>query len=230
MLSDDQVRRLEQNVALNLMAFHRGCPPSLESVYAALILSLLPPGDDSSTLMSDFDPARMVGMAYGQIRELGHSVFVERLVDTLGAGTPLAHLNDSLDKARLHFCIMARVSWYGQDVNDRLVADNDRTNLSRCPSNDLPTSLRPIHLRLLELLEERGSTCELDRQLRFEYQSLQILMTLSETWRELERVTTPSIVELRKGNLATLEAGLQLSDLKTRLWAQEGMERPISGG
>lgn len=85
-------------------------------------------------------------------------------------------------------------------------------------------------MRLLELLEERGSTCELDRQLRFEYQSLQILMTLSETWRELERVTTPSIVELRKGNLATLEAGLQLSDLKTRLWAQEGMERPISGG
>ena len=55
-------------------------------------------------------------------------------------------------------------------------------------------------------------------------------MTLSETWRELERVTTPSIVELRKGNLATLEAGLQLSDLKTRLWAQQGMERPISGG
>jgi hypothetical protein len=51
-------------------------------------------------------------------------------------------------------------------------------------------------------------------------------MTLSETWRELERVTTPSIVELRKGNLATLEAGLQLSDLKSLLWAQEGTERP----
>jgi len=116
MLSEDQVRRLEQNVALNLMAFHRGCPPSLESAYAALILSLLPPGDDNFNIMSDFDPARMVGMAYGQIREMGHSVFVERLVDSLGAGTPLAHLNDSLDKARLHFCIMARVSWYGQNV------------------------------------------------------------------------------------------------------------------
>lgn len=93
------------------MAFHRGCPPSLESVYAALILSLLPPGNDPLTVMSDFDPARMVGMAYGQIREMGHSVFMERLVTSLEEKTPLAYLKDSLDKARLHFCIMARVSW-----------------------------------------------------------------------------------------------------------------------
>jgi hypothetical protein len=112
MLTEEQVRQLENYVALNLMAFHRGCPPSLESVYAALILSILPPGNDNFTVVSDFDPARMVGMAYGQIREMGHSVFIERLVDSLAAGTPLTHLKDSLDKARLHFCIMARVSWY----------------------------------------------------------------------------------------------------------------------
>lgn len=106
------------------MAFHRGCPPSLESVYAALILSLLPPGNDSSTVMSDFDPARMVGMAYGQIRELGHSVFIERLVDSLATGTPLPHLKDSLDKARLHFCIMARVSWYATCYRTSTRADD----------------------------------------------------------------------------------------------------------
>lgn len=98
-----------------------------------------------------------------------------------------------------------------------------RTNLSRCPSNDLPTSLQPIHLRLLDLLEERGWSCELDRQLKFEYQSLQILMNLSRAWRELERVTTPSIVELRKGNLATLEAETKLSELRARLWTEHGM-------
>jgi hypothetical protein len=97
-----------------------------------------------------------------------------------------------------------------------------RTNLSRCPSNDLPTSLQPIHLRLLDLLEERGWSCELDKQLKFEYQSLQILMTLSQAWRELERVTTPSILELRKGNLATSEAEIKLSDLRARLWKEEG--------
>lgn len=105
-----------------------------------------------------------------------------------------------------------------------------RTNLSRCPSNDLPTSLQPIHLRLLDLLEERGWSCELDKQLKFEYQSLQILMTLSQAWRELERVTTPSIIELRKGNLATLEAEMKLSELRTRLWREEGKSIRLASG
>jgi hypothetical protein len=59
----------------------------------------------------DFDPARMAGMVYGQVRELGHSVFMARLVDMLESDLPLKYLGDALDSARLHFCIMTRVSW-----------------------------------------------------------------------------------------------------------------------
>ena len=96
----------------------------------------------------------------------------------------------------------------------------NRTNLSRCPSNDLPTTLQPSHLRLLQLLRERGEQCELDRQLEYESQSLQILMRLSQEWRELERVTTPDIKELRRGNRATRQAVDELSDLRSRLWVE----------
>lgn len=98
-----------------------------------------------------------------------------------------------------------------------------RTNLSRCPSNDLPTSLQPTHLRLLELLRERGEQCELDRQLDFESQSLSILMRQSQEWRQLERVTTPSIQELRRGNVATRNAVNELSALRSRLWLEASM-------
>lgn len=111
MVTANQVRQLEVNLSQNLMAYHRGCRPSLESVFAGLIVSLLPHGQ-SDDGPSDFDPARMVGMSYGQLRELGHSVYIQRVVDTLRSGIGLSHIQQLLDDARLHFCIMTRVSWY----------------------------------------------------------------------------------------------------------------------
>lgn len=111
MLSPTQIRQLEVNLSQNLLAYHRGCRPSLESVFAGLIISFLPHGQGDGAGPSDFDPARMVGMSYGQLRELGHSVFIERVVDTLRGGARVEDMQQMLDDARLHFCIMTRVSW-----------------------------------------------------------------------------------------------------------------------
>lgn len=94
------------------MAYQRGCRPSLESILAGLVLSFLSYGHlEGHAVTSDFDPARMVGMAYGQMRELGHSVFIERVVDLLESEVDPEEMAETLQNARLHFCIMTRVSW-----------------------------------------------------------------------------------------------------------------------
>lgn len=80
-------------------------------------------------------------------------------------------------------------------------------------------------MRLLQLLRERGEQCELDRQLEYESQSLQILMRQSQEWRELERVITPDIMELRRGNRATRKAVEEMSELRSRLWVQSSKYR-----
>jgi hypothetical protein len=100
--------------------------------------------------------------------------------------------------------------------------------MSRCPSNDLPTSLGSSHMRFLEILHERNEACELDRQLKFESESLQILMRQSQAWRELEQVLTPSDYELRKGNRATRQAVDELAALRSRLWREGGASSALS--
>lgn len=110
--SPRQILELENNLTANLMAYHRGCRPSLESIMAGLILSLLPHGSAlGSVATSDFDPARMIGVAYGQARELGHTLLVDRLIDTLETGMPIQFIAEALDSARIHLCVMARTVW-----------------------------------------------------------------------------------------------------------------------
>ncbi|RSH95590.1 hypothetical protein EHS25_000682 [Saitozyma podzolica] len=203
-----QIRNLEKNLCQNLLAYQRGCRPSLESVFAGLVLSLLPYGQLAGEVSSsDFDPARMVGMSYGQIRELGHSVFIERMVDMLESDMAVEHITEALDNARLQLCIMARTTW---------------TSVSRCPSNDFPTPLNRTHRRFIELLSQRGAICDIDRHLKFEHLCLDILMNQSEAWRKLDRVATPSAKELRNGNQATTAGVTELDALRKRAKKEAG--------
>jgi hypothetical protein len=92
-----------------------------------------------------------------------------------------------------------------------------RTNLSRCPSNDLPTALQDTHYRFLQLLELKGFSCELDRHLTIEAASLDILKVLSSGWRQFERVATPTQFGCKRYNDATLSGVKQLDDLRARV-------------
>jgi hypothetical protein len=107
-----QIQNLEANLVDNLNAYHRGCRPSAESTLAALILSYLPPGSSDGLLsLSDVDPARMIGLAFGQMREMGHSLSLSRLLKSLESGIALRHLTDQLDDARLYLGVMTRQVW-----------------------------------------------------------------------------------------------------------------------
>lgn len=79
---------------------------------SGLLLSYLPFGEADSGQIADLDPPRMVGMAYGQMRELGHSVFFARLVDSLENGEDPATLKSAIEEARLHMCVLTRCTWY----------------------------------------------------------------------------------------------------------------------
>ncbi|WOO85381.1 Glucose transport transcription regulator RGT1 [Vanrija pseudolonga] len=180
-----QIRELEANLTQNLMAYHRGCRPSLESIMAGVILSLLPHGPLEGSSTTDFDPARMIGMAYGQIRELGYSVFVARLVDSIESGTPFELIAEAVDNARLHLSVMTRAMWH---------------SVSRNPSSEVPTPLNATQKRLIQLLLQSDAAHEIDKHLFFENAALDILLKQAARWHELERVLIPGATELRRGN------------------------------
>lgn len=77
---------------------------------AAFVLSLLPPGSGLDT--NDLDASRMIGLAYAQVREMGQSVFLDRLLALLESGTPVRHLEQQLNDARLFMSVINRSAWY----------------------------------------------------------------------------------------------------------------------
>lgn len=93
----------------NLDAYHRGCRPSLEGIMAAFVLSFLPPGSAADSV--DLDPTRMVGLAYAQVRELGQSVYMDRLLALLESGMPICHLEQQLHDARMFMSVINRSAW-----------------------------------------------------------------------------------------------------------------------
>lgn len=121
---------LEAIVADNLMAYLRGCRASLEGIMAAYILSLIPHEVTGKNLL-DWDPARMIGQAYGQTREMGHTLSSDRLLDTLASGTPLHLLQETLDAARLYMIVMARIVWSVTGCRHRGQARVANQSLSR---------------------------------------------------------------------------------------------------
>lgn len=107
----EQIQHIEGFLYQNLNAYHRGCRPSLEGIFASFILSFLP----TSTLEtngSELDPIRMVGLAYTQIREMGQSVYLDRLVKHLEQGIPLQHLEKQLNDARMFMSVINRSAWF----------------------------------------------------------------------------------------------------------------------
>jgi hypothetical protein len=92
-----------------------------------------------------------------------------------------------------------------------------RTNFSRCPSNDLPTALQDTHHRFLHLLDLKGFSCELDRHLTIETASLSILTVLASGWRQFERVATPTQLDCKRYNDATMFGVHQLDTLRTKV-------------
>lgn len=107
----EQIQRIETFLYQNLNAYHRGCRPSLEGIFASFILSFLP----TSTLEisgTELDPIRMVGLAYTQIREMGQSVYLDRLVKYLEQDIPVVHLEKQLNDARMFMSVINRSAWY----------------------------------------------------------------------------------------------------------------------
>jgi len=76
---------------------------------AAFVLSHLPPGSADET--SQLDASRMIGLAYAQVRELGQSVFLDRLLSSLEAGVPIEHLEQQLSDARMFMSVINRSAW-----------------------------------------------------------------------------------------------------------------------
>lgn len=113
-----QIQHLEAYLFANLNAYHRGCRPSLEGIMAAFILSFLPPGTPHETAaheslgQADVDPARMIGLAYAQTRELGQSIFIERLLQSLEKGIPVRFLEQPINDARLFMSVINRSAWW----------------------------------------------------------------------------------------------------------------------
>ena len=75
-----------------------------------------------------------------------------------------------------------------------------RTNLSRCPNNDLPTALSATHHRLAALIRRRKLATDLDHHLRYEHASLDILTREALALHKLERMAGPSTADLKAGN------------------------------
>jgi hypothetical protein len=78
---------------------------------AAYILSFLPTPGSSSNTGTDLEAARMVGLAYAQIRELGQSVFIDRLSSYLEAGVPAECMEQQLGDARMFIGVINRSAW-----------------------------------------------------------------------------------------------------------------------
>jgi hypothetical protein len=53
----------------------------------------------------------MIGLAYAQVRELGQSVFLDRLLSSLEAGVPIEHLEQQLSDARMFMSVINRSAW-----------------------------------------------------------------------------------------------------------------------
>lgn len=106
----EQIRHIETFLFQNLNAYHRGCRPSNEGILASFILSFLPVSI-LTTEGSELDPMRMVGLAYSQIREMGQSVYLDRLVNFVDSGVPIGHLEKQLNDARMFMGVINRSAW-----------------------------------------------------------------------------------------------------------------------
>lgn len=110
--SDEQVRLLERLLDDNLNAYQHGCHPSTQGILASYVLSLLPSQPYASRKLElDYDPARQIGNAHGQTRELGHGMILQRLYDDLASGMPCQMVQPDLENARLYMAVATRVNW-----------------------------------------------------------------------------------------------------------------------
>jgi hypothetical protein len=112
LLSASQVVRLRQNLLDNLNAFHSGCRPSTESALAAFILSMLPPDPYRSIGDTrDLEAHREIGLAHGQLREIGYSTQMQKVGDLLESGLDLSTITHEIDEVRIHAAILNRALW-----------------------------------------------------------------------------------------------------------------------
>lgn len=112
MFTSNQVQRLEDLVHANIIAYNQGCRPSLEGIVAAFVMSLLPSNTSPAPNPSlDLDAFRMIGLAYGQVREIGQTVFIGRLLRNLQSGIPLCHVEQQLSDARWFMSVINRSAW-----------------------------------------------------------------------------------------------------------------------
>lgn len=108
-LSPQQVLEVERVLTDNLHAYYRGCPPSLDAIQGAFILSYLPPSPRPNAAVSTIDPVRMIEFAAMQVRELGgDSIYCDRLLGSLKARMPVSSLDQQISDCRLFMSVTNR--------------------------------------------------------------------------------------------------------------------------
>lgn len=71
---------------------------------------------------------------------------------------------------------------------------------SRCPWASLPVLVEGAQPKILAFLQLHHMECDLDRHLMYEQECLSILFKHSRAWQDLQRVISPSVVDVIKGN------------------------------
>lgn len=75
-----------------------------------------------------------------------------------------------------------------------------RSNISRCPCSEIPTTLNDAHEKLLHLMAHGPLAADLDMHLILEQACLRPLLDLSKQWLQLEKIRQPAATELARGN------------------------------
>ncbi|RSH92460.1 hypothetical protein EHS25_008876 [Saitozyma podzolica] len=169
---------------------------------------LLPPPGSSDGLLSlsDVDPARMIGLAFGQMREMAHSLSLSRLLKSLESGIALRHLTDQLDDARLYLGVMTRQVWL---------------SITRCPGSEIPATIGPTHVRILDLLRSSDQPCELDEYLHLEQSCLETVIDFARQANSLEQDLSPDVRRVREGNESAVWTTAKFVSVIDRARAQE---------